>query len=393
MQSITKSLCENLEGFIPTEMRPMGLHEPCFSGNEWNYVKTCIDTGWVSSTGSFVDRFENDIAKFCNVPYVIVTTNGTSALHVSLLLAGIEPGDEVLVPALTFVASANAIHYCGATAHFIDSSSQDLGINVEKLSQYMADHFEMKNNVCINKHTKSPVKAIMAVHVFGHIGDIEGLQKLAQAYNLHVIEDASEALGSWQNDHHAGSTSFLGVLSFNGNKIMTTGGGGAILATNEALAKKAKHLTTTAKQGHAWAYYHDEVGYNYRLPNINAALGCAQLEQIPNFLDIKRDLAKAYQSIFDKYDEIRFITEPHNCRSNYWLNALLLPSSDVQKEMLAATHEMKIFTRPVWELMSNLPMYKNCPSMDLSEAQNLSQRLLNLPSGVALGKVYSDLSR
>src|SRR3990167_1064409 len=357
------------------------LHEPCFKGNEWEYVKQCIDTGWVSSSGQFVDRFEKNLSDYTGANYAIATSNGTAALHISLLLAGVQPGDEVLVPTLTFVATCNAIRYCAATPHFIDSDPINLGIDAQKLAIYLKETTQIKKGVCYNKKTHQPIRALCVMHTFGHPADLDALAEIANQYHLMMIEDAAEALGSYYKGKHVGYDGLMGILSFNGNKIVTTGGGGAILTQNQEIAKKAKHFTTTAKIPHKWRFYHDQVGYNYRLPNINAALGCAQLEKIEYFLKAKRALALEYQKRFEHVEDVSFFIEPAYAKSNYWLNAILLDTkyAYLHDDLLTNLNQQNIGVRPTWDLMHSLPMYQHSPKMDLPHAENLAKTLINIP--------------
>lgn len=362
------------------------LHEPQFTGNEWQYVKECLDTGWVSSVGKFVDQFERDLETYTGAKHAIVTTNGTSALHTSFLLAGVKAGDEVLVPSLTFVATCNAIHYCGAIPHFVDSEAYSLGVDAQKLDDYLQEITEIKEGLCFNRLTQRPIRALCVMHTFGHPVDLDALCELAERYQLVLIEDAAEALGSYYKGVHVGHRGLLGALSFNGNKIITTGGGGAILTNDSELARQAKHLTTTAKLPHAWLYHHDTIGYNYRLPNINAALGCAQLEQLDDALAAKRKLAMRYQEALKAVLGITFFSEPTYAKSNYWLNAIVLDRQSVNSRdiLLQALNQCGIGVRPVWELMHTLPMFLQCPRMDLTTAINLTEQLVNLPSSAFL---------
>ena len=391
VNSIVQQLKDTLS--YTTEFIP--LHEPYFNGNEWNYVKECIDTGWVSSVGKFVDKFESDLAEYTGAKYAIATVNGTAALHISYLLADIGPGDEVLVPALTFVGTINPIHYCGAVPHFIDSEETYLGLDCVRLDEYLQQETYQKNNQCFNKITRRPIKAMCVMHTIGHPVDLDPLQELCQKYNIKLIEDAAEALGSVYKGTHVGHRGVAGALSFNGNKIITTGGGGAILTNDAALAKHAKHITTTAKLPHAWEFEHDYVGYNYRLPNLNAALGCAQLEQLPQFLQTKRILAGKYSVDFARMSGIRFVDEPRYARSNYWLNAVLLDKSllDLRDELLNSLNKTGIMTRPLWNLQHTLSMYKDCPRMPLTVAENLQKRLVKIPSGVGIAEFLKNKTR
>jgi perosamine synthetase len=365
----------------------VSLHEPTFAGNEWVYVKECLDTGWVSSVGSYVDRFEVMLAEFTGVKRAVAVVNGTAALHICLKLAGVEVGDEVLMPTLTFVATSNAINYCGAIPHFVDSEETTLGLDPRKLADYLLEITELRGNECFNRKTGRRIKSVVPMHTYGHPVDLDPLLEVCERFKLVLIEDAAESLGSYYKGRHTGQWGKLTALSFNGNKVITTGGGGAILTNDEELGALAKHLTTTAKLPHKWEFRHDMVGYNYRLPNINAALGCAQIEQLPGFLQRKRELAENYRQALADVDGVRFFTEPEHARSNYWLNTLLLDDSMSSKrdELLKLTNGSGIMTRPTWTLMHKLPMYKDCPRMDLSIAEDLEQRLINIPSSASLG--------
>lgn len=364
----------------------LALHEPLFEGSEWTYVKDCLDSGWVSSVGRYVDLFEEKLAEFTGVARAVVVVNGTAALHICLVLAGVKPGDEVLTPDLCFVATANAITYCGAVPHFTDSEERSLGMDAAKLRDHLREIAEVRGGVAYNRRTGRPIRALVPMHTFGHPVDLDALAALAEEFSLVLIEDAAESLGSYYHGRHTGNIGRLAALSFNGNKIVTTGGGGAILTNDPELGRLAKHLTTTAKQPHAWEFFHDQVGYNYRLPNINAALGCAQLEQLPRFLERKRALALAYQTALAGIPGAAMVPEPPGTRSNYWLNALLLApeNADLRDEVLRRSREEGLMTRPVWNLMHTLPMYADCPRMDCSTAESLAARLINLPSGVRL---------
>ncbi len=370
----------SMDGYVP-------LHEPRFSGNEWAYVKECLDTGWVSSAGKYVDKFENMLADYTGVKYAVATVNGTAALHISLKLAGVKQYDEILLPALTFVATANAVAYCAAVPHFVDNEEKTLGVDPEKLLNYLNEIADIRDEQCYNKQTGHRIKALIPMHTFGHPVDIDPLSELCRRFKLEMIEDAAESLGSYYKGKHTGNWGKLAILSFNGNKTITTGGGGAVLTNSESLGKQAKHLTTTAKVAHPWEYRHDQVGYNYRLPNINAALGCAQLEQLDAFLFQKRNLAERYETAFQDVKGIRFFKEPEFAKSNYWLNALLLDEafSDQRDHLIELTNRDKIMTRPAWTLMHKLPMYRDCPRMDLSVAESLERRLINIPSSSILG--------
>lgn len=374
-----------IRSFLPKENESIiPLHEPQFSGREWKYVKECIDTGWVSSVGKFVDRFEKNLVDYTGAKYAVVTVNGTAALHICYLLAGIKPNDEVLAPALTFVATCNALHYCGAIPHFIDCDKKYLGIDIEKLEKYLSEASIIKNKTCYNKKTGRIIRALCVMHTFGHPVDLDPLIALSEKYHLKLIEDAAEALGSFYKDKHVGHHGLMGAFSFNGNKIITTGGGGAIITNHADIAKKAKHMTTTAKIPHPYLYQHDEVGYNYRMPNINAALGCAQLEQLSYFLEEKRKLSESYAKAFEKMCDVRFLNEPPYANSNYWLNAIFINNKELKEILLQKLNQENIGVRPAWELMHRLPMYKQAPRMDLSNAEMMVDLLINLPSSVGL---------
>lgn len=365
---------------------PVALHEPLFAGNEWSYVKECLDTGWVSSVGKFVDRFEYDLAAFTGAKHAVAVVNGTAALHVALRLAGVQPNDEVLIPALTFVATANAVAYCSATPHFVDSEECTLGLAPQALRGYLQDITEIRNGLCVNRATGRVIRAMVSMHTFGHPVDIEGALSVARDFKLALVEDAAESLGSYYHGQHTGTFGLMGTLSFNGNKTITTGGGGAILTNDSELARHAKHLTTTAKVYHRWDFVHNEIGYNYRLPNINAALGCAQLEQLPDFLKAKREIFERYQNAFANLAQMHIVAEPEGCQSNYWLQALLLdePVATQRDAILEATNNVGLMTRPVWTLMHRLEPYRVCPKMELPVAESLERRLINIPSSANL---------
>ena len=370
-----------------TGLGPVALHEPCFNGNEWIYLKECLDSTYVSSVGKFVDRFEADLAAYTGSRYAVAVVNGTAALHVALMLAGVCAGDEVLLPALTFVATANAVNYCNASPHFVDSAENTLGIDPQALRTYLSRVTELHSGKCINRATGRVIRALVPMHTFGHPVDIEEMMALANDFHLALVEDAAESLGSTVGGQHTGTFGLLGTLSFNGNKTITAGGGGAVLTNDAEIARHAKHLTTTAKVPHRWAYLHDEVGYNYRLPNLNAALGCAQLEQLPAFIAAKRRLYDRYKVALNGVPTVRLVAEPRGCTSNYWLQTLLLDEevADQRDAILAATNDAGLMTRPAWTLMHSLPAYQACPRMDLLVAESLERRLVNLPSSASLG--------
>ena len=361
---------------------PLSLHEPRFDGNEWVYLKECLDSTFVSSVGKFVDRFEDDLANFTGAKRAVAVVNGTAALHVALRLAGVETGDEVLLPALTFIATANAVAYCQATPHFVDSEERSLGMDAVALREYLSTITEMRNGQCVNRITGRVIRAMVPMHTFGHPVDIAALLAIAHDFNLQLIEDAAESLGSTLGGQHTGTFGLMGTLSFNGNKTITTGGGGAILINDVELGKRAKHITTTAKLPHRWNFVHDEVGYNYRLPNLNAALGCAQLEQLPGFLRDKRRLFEQYQAAFANVPGVHLVAEPAGSSSNYWLQTLLIDEShEYQRDaVLTAANDEGLMTRPIWTLMSRLQMYSNAPRAPLTVAESLERRLINIPS-------------
>lgn len=373
---------------LPEDSGTVGLHEPMFCGNEWVYVKECLDTAWVSSVGKFVNRFEEMLASYTGVKTAVAVVNGTAALHICLKLAGVERDDEVIIPALTFVATANTVAYCGAVPHFGDSEEQTLGLDPLKLEEHLKSIAKMTSEGCVNKKTGRRIKAIVPMHAFGHPVDMDPLIEVSRRYGLEVIEDAAESLGSFYKGRHTGNLGRLSALSFNGNKIITTGGGGAILTNDEKLGRLAKHITTTARVQHKWSFAHDMVGYNYRLPNLNAALGCAQVEELPFFLKKKRALAERYKTAFEGVRGIKFFSEAGFASSNYWLNAVLLdePSDLKRDEILEAANGVGIMTRPAWTLMHRLPMFADCPKMDLSSSEDLERRLINIPSSAALGE-------
>jgi perosamine synthetase len=366
---------------------PLALHEPELAGREWDYVRDCLDTGWVSSVGAYVDRFERDLAQFTGTSHAIATSNGTAALHMCLLLAGVKAGDEVLVPTLTFVATANAVAYLGARPHFVDCEVVSLGVDAARLEQHLREIAHVAGGACINRRTGATIRALVVMHVFGHPCDLDALDALARRWGLILIEDAAESLGSSYHGRHTGNVGLLAALSFNGNKVVTTGGGGAVLTNDATLARRAKHLTTTARTAHRWSFLHDEVGYNYRLPNINAALGCAQLEQLPGMLRRKRALAAKYEHAFGGVAGVRFLAEPPGTESNYWLNAIVLDegAEHSRDDLLQALNDAGYGSRPVWTLMHRLPMFASCPRMDLTVAERMESSVINLPSSAKLG--------
>jgi perosamine synthetase len=366
--------------------RPLALHEPLFQGNENAYVKSCIDEGWVSSVGGFVTRFEHELADYCNAAHAVVMVNGTCAIHAALLCVGVQPDDEVLIPALTFVATANAVMHAGAVPHFVEVEETSLGIDPVALRDYLDRMAIRKNGQTVNKLTGRVIRALMPVHIFGHPCQMAQLSAIANDWHLELLEDATEALGSQQDDKPVGSR-HTAVLSFNGNKIITTGGGGAVITQSGAIYQRLKHLTTTAKLPHPWAFMHDEVAYNYRMPNINAALGCAQLEQIEQFVAAKRALASAYMQAFSGMPGIRVLPSPPDTQSNYWLVTLLADHANESwlNTTLQALQDAGLMCRPVWQPLHLQPMYRHHPRSDLCVTESLAQRIISLPSSVKLG--------
>jgi aminotransferase in exopolysaccharide biosynthesis len=357
------------------------LHAPVFSGYERQYVADTIESTFVSSVGAYVDRFERDMASYTASPRAVATMNGTAALHISLMLAGVEPGDLVITQALTFVATCNAIAYLSAEPIFIDVDRETLGLSPRALDEWLQNHAHVGDGgVCRTRADGRVIRACLPMHTFGHPADLDGLIKVCDRWQLALVEDAAESLGSLYKGRHTGTFGLLGTLSFNGNKIITTGGGGMILA-DDTLGARAKHITTTAKRTHPYEYFHDEVGYNYRLPNINAALGCAQLEQLETFLANKRELAARYTAFFSGSD-MQFVTEPTGCRSNYWLNAVVCDSREQRDALLKSTNDAGVMTRPIWTLMNRLPSYSRCLQGLLPNAEWLEARVVNLPSSV-----------
>lgn len=357
------------------------LHAPVFRGNEKAYVSETIDSTFVSSVGAFVDRFEQDMATYTGSPRAIATVNGTAALHVALRLVGVGHGDYVITQPLTFVATCNAIAYCGAEPIFTDVDLNTLGLSPSAMEAWLKTHAYLDNDgQCRRRKDNRAIRACLPMHTFGHPADINGLLHVCHDWGLFLVEDAAESLGSTYHGRHTGTFGDLGTLSFNGNKIITTGGGGMILA-DQKMGERAKHLTTTAKQPHSYEYVHDELGYNYRLPNLNAALGCAQMEQLDAYIADKRQLATDYAACLDG-SELTFFTEPEGCRSNYWLNAVVCSDATQRDYLLKMTNEQGIMTRPIWQLMNRLPMYSNAPRGELTNALWLEACVVNLPSSI-----------
>lgn len=367
----------NTQEFIP-------LHEPRFIGNEKKYLNDCIDSTFVSSVGKYVDTFEKEFAKTVGSKYAIATVNGTAALHISLILAGVKRDDEVITQPLTFIATCNAISYIGAKPIFVDVDLDTMGLSPKSLKDFLKENCEIQDGKCFNKTTSKIIKACVPMHTFGHPCKIDEIQAICNDWKIKLVEDAAESLGSYYKDKHTGTFGKVGAFSFNGNKIITSGGGGVIVTDDEVLAKRAKHLTTTAKVPHPNEYVHDEIGYNYRLPNINAALLVAQLEQLEMFLESKRALAKEYETFFSASENAQFIKEPQDSRSNYWLQAVLLHDKEQRDEFLKFTNENGVMTRPIWRLMNELVMFQDCQCASLENAKYLEERVVNIPSSVRI---------
>lgn len=366
----------NTDGFIP-------LHIPVFTGNEKKYLNDCIDTGFVSSVGAYVTRFEEAVRDYVKSGYAVAAVNGTAALQVSLMLAGVEPGDEVLTQPVSFVATSNAISYCGAHPVFLDVEKSTFGLSPDVLSKFLEKNTTVESDGCYNKSTRRKIAACVPVHVFGHPVSIMRIVEICENYSIPIVEDSAESVGSTVSGVHTGRFGCLGIFSFNGNKTITTGGGGMIVTDDEGLSKQAKHITTTAKVPHQWEYVHDKAGFNYRLPNINAALGCAQMENLPLYLENKRELAEAYRMFFQNTD-IEFFEEKNGCRSNYWLNAIILRNREEKEDFLQFTNDNGIMTRPMWRLTHKLPMYKHCQTSAMENAEWLEDSVVNIPSSVRI---------
>ena len=360
------------------------LSVPKFIGNEKIYLNECIDTTFVSSVGKFVDRFENDMAAYTGAKKAVVCVSGTNALHMAMMLVGVERDDEVLTQALTFIATCNAISYIGAHPVFLDVDKTTMGLSPDAVKAWLVKNAEIRNGQCYNKNTGRRVKACVPMHTFGHPVRIEELVEVCNEYHIELVEDAAESIGSKYKGKHTGLFGKVGALSFNGNKTITTGGGGMLLFMDEELGALAKHLTTQAKVPHRWEFRHDHIGYNYRMPNINAALGCAQLEHLDEFIADKRATAAAYADFFKNVDGIDFFIEPDNCFSNYWLNVVMLKDREAKQQFLQETNDNGVMTRPIWELMNRLPMFENCEHDSLENTVWFADRVVNIPSSVRL---------
>ena len=379
MDATVTEIIDRLRDIAPP---PAPLHEPRFGDQEAENVVSCLKDGWVSYHGKFVTQFEKDLATFCGAKHAIVTVSGTSALHAVIHMMGIGTGDEVLVPALTFIASVNAIAYTGAMPHFIDAEEATLGVDVPKLTKHLHAISERRTGGLYNKETGRRIAAVICMHAFGHPSDLDGLLALCDEFDIPLIEDAAEALGSYYKGKHVGNHGHISVLSFNGNKVITTGGGGAILSNDDAQADRARRITTTSRIAHPYEFSHDEIAFNYRMPNLNAAVGCGQMLRLPGYLAQKRRLAERYHTVFADIAGIDHVQEPAECISNYWINVLLLqPGFESHRvPILEAANAVGIGCRAAWVPISQLPMYAHCPKMDLSGTQDLYNRLINVPS-------------
>ncbi len=375
------------------DITPAYLHEPYFGGNEIDYLKECIETTFVSSTGKFVNQFEEKIADFTGAKHAVAVVNGTAALHIALEVAGVKPGDEVLLQSLTFVATANAISYCGANPHFVDCNFKDFGIDALLLRNHLEKTTRLKDGVCVNRYTGQVIRALLLMHTFGHPSNMVELISIAADFHLTLVEDSAEALGSFYRGQHVGTFGKFGTLSFNGNTTITTGGGGMILTDDKKLAKRLKHLTTTAKLPHRWDFCHDEVGYNYRMPNINAAIGVAQLEKLPEILSAQKQLFKRYEGAFRDVSGAQVVTAPKDSDSNFWLQTLLLDAEEAESRdtLLEAANDAGYMCRPAWRPAHSLLPYRHCPKADLTNTEAAYKRLINLPSSPQLVFKHNNL--
>lgn len=366
------------------EFTPLSV--PKFLGREKEYLDECIDSTFVSSVGRFVDRFEDDMARYTGAARAVVCVSGTNALHMGLLMAGVGRDDEVLTQALTFIATCNALSYIGAHPVFLDVDRSTMGLSPDAVKEWLAKNAEIRDGQCHNRHSGRRVKACVPMHTFGHPVRIEELADICREWNIELVEDAAESIGSRYMGRHTGTFGKVGALSFNGNKTITTGGGGMLLFQDEKLGAECKHITTQAKIPHRWEFRHDQIGYNYRMPNINAALGCAQLENLDRYIADKRQTAAAYADFFSNVDGVEFFTEPEDCFSNYWLNAVILKDKEAQQEFLQETNDNGVMTRPIWELMNRLPMFEKCETDGLKNTVWFADRVVNIPSSVRLEK-------
>lgn len=360
------------------------LSVPVFAGNEKKYLNECIDSSFVSSVGMFVDRFEEEMERYTGAKKAVVCVSGTNALHVSLMLVGVNRDDEVITQALTFIATCNAISYIGAYPVFIDVDRSTMGLSPDAMKEWLVKNAEVRNGECWNKHSGRRIKACLPMHTFGHPVRIEEMADVCEEWHIELVEDAAESIGSTYKGKHTGTFGKIGAISFNGNKTITTGGGGMLLFKDEELGAYAKHITTQAKVPHRWEFRHDCIGYNYRMPNINAALGCAQLENLDRYIVDKRETAAAYTEFFNGIDDITFFTEPENCFSNYWLNVVIMKDKNAKLSFLQETNDNGVMTRPIWELMNRLPMFDNCENDGLKNTTWFADRVVNIPSSVKL---------
>ena len=363
------------DGFVP-------LSVPVFKGNENKYMEECIDSTFVSSVGKFVDRFEEMVAEYTGAKKAVVCVSGTNALHMAMMLVGVERDDEVLTQALTFIATCNAISYIGAHPVFIDVDRDTMGLSPKAVQSWLENNAELRNGECYNKTTGRRIKCCVPMHTFGHPVHIEELVEVCKNWNIELVEDAAESIGSFYKGKHTGTFGKVGAISFNGNKTITTGGGGMLLFNDEELARHAKHLTTQAKVPHRWEFRHDHIGYNYRMPNINAALGCAQMEHLEEYVLNKRETAAKYAEFFKGIECVEFFEEPADCRANYWLNVVILRDKEAQLKFLEYTNDNGVMTRPIWELMNRLPMFEHCQNDGLKNTIWFADRVVNIPSSV-----------
>ena len=385
--SLSKTLSTAITSSISITSKPVALHEPELTGNERKYVDDCIKSGWVSTSGKYLERFEKEIGNYTGIRNVIATMNGTAALHLALKVLGIQENDEIIVSTLGFIATANAVTYCNAIPHFVDIEKNTLGIDPEKLENYLENHTDSTAAGLVNKNTGRVIRAIICMHAFGHPVDLDRLCAVAKRFELSLVEDGAESLGSTYKNNHCGNYGKISILSFNGNKIITTGGGGALLTNDDSLADRARHIGTTAKLKHPWLYNHDEAGFNFRMPNINAAMGCAQIERISEFVSKKRKLAGRYMENFSEIEEASIFCEPQFSKSNYWLNVMLLDKSVMSQrdQVLSDLNNDKILVRPAWTLLHKQKPYLDCPKMEsLEVSDEIESSLINLPSSPCL---------
>lgn len=383
-EGVTADIIRAIQNVIGTNSA--NLHEPVFIGNEWKYVKDCLDKGMVSSIGEYVEKFERKIETYTGSKNAVAFVNGTSALHTAMVVAGVKPGDEVIMSSLTFVATANAVSYVGAVPHFVDICQKDFGIDARSLRKYLAEIAIFKDGNCINQKTGRAIKALLPTHVFGHPCKIDSLSDIAAEFHLTLIEDAAESLGSFYAKKHTGTFGKVGIISFNGNKTITTGGGGIMLTECSKIAEHARHLSTTAKQPHRYKYFHNEIAYNYRMPNLNAALGCAQIENLPFFLQSKRKLLNLYAIAFGQIEGVKLFQEPKHCQSNYWLQTLILDEDLMvyHEDIIESCLDVGINVRPVWTPLHLLPIFSNSPASPMTITNNLAKRLINIPSSAGI---------